>query len=228
MKKIIIFLSFILLVLFFNSCEVDDYELPNMTLEGKVVDQLTGENIQTRQPDGIRIRLYEEGFPVPLNFWAMSDGNFRNTKLFAAKYEVIATEGNFDDSSVDAIEVDLRSSNQTIVFEVEPYIRLKNVNISVSGGTITATYNIEPTTRTPISSLLICHNSLHLHEATIGVIRSATNNLEELTNEQITPTTFTDQITGLAPGTYYARVAVLTQNTLSRYNYSPIIQLDVP
>jgi hypothetical protein len=202
-----------------------------MILEGKVVDRTTGENIQTRQPNGIKIRLLEEGYenPQPYDFWAMSDGTFKNTKLFSAKYSVTVLEGAFEDASVSPLVVDL-SSNQTITFEVEPFVRLTNVNISVSGGTITASYHVERTTSTKklVKCMLLCHESVILHETTIGVKKSAENNLSAMNDAQITSTTFTDQISGLASGTYYARVAILAQNSLNRYNYSPIIKLSVP
>ncbi len=229
MKKILI-LSVIIGVISFHSCKIDNYPLPERILDGVVVDKVTGENIQTRQPDGIKIRLIEEGFtnPQPYDFWVKSDGSFRNSRLFAGKYSVVAMEGAFEDSSVEPVNIDL-SQNQTITFAVEPYVRLKNVNISVTGGTITAIYNIELTTSTKdlVKSMLICDPSVILHETTVGVKKSTENNLLTMTDPQITSTTFVDQITGLTSGTYYARVAVLAENSLNRYNYSAIIKLVV-
>ncbi len=230
MKKIII-TGAILSMFAFSSCELDNYPEPDKTLDGVVVDQLTGENIATRQPNGIKIRLIEEGYtsPVPYDFWTKSDGSFRNTKLFAAKYRVIAIEGAFEQSSVDTIDIDL-NHDQTIQFEVEPYARLKSVNISASAGTITATYKIERTTssKSLASSMLLCDIGEILHESTTGVKKSAVNNLKTITDATLTTTTFTDKITGLAAGTYYARVAVLATNSLNRYNYSQIVKVEVP
>lgn len=230
MKKIII-LNVILGVVFLCSCKLDNYSLPDMTLDGVVVDKVTGENIQTRQPNGIKIRLMQEGYsnPQPYDFWVKSDGSFRNTRLFAGKYNVIAMEGAFESASVDTVNIDL-NQNRTIKFEVEPYARLKNVNISVSAGTITATYNISLTTSTKdlSKSMLLCDIGEILHETTVGVKKSTENNLKVMTDPQIIAKQFTDQITGLTAGTYYARVAILAENTLNRYNYSPIIKLVVP
>ena len=227
MKKITV----VLLVLFLGqACETDNYDAPDMTLEGKVVDRTTGENIQTRQPNGIKIRLVEEGYqnPQPYDFWAKPDGTFKNTKLFPAKYSVTVLEGAFEDASVTPVAVDLRQ-DQSITFEVEPFVRLTNVHISASGGTITATYKIERTTSTRalVRSMLLCHESVILHESTIGVKKSTENNLSAMDDSQITSTAFTDQISGLTSGTYYARVAVLAANSLNRYNYSPIVKLVV-
>ncbi len=228
MKKVIIFNIIVGISLLF-SCKLDNYDPPTMTIEGKVVDQVTGENLYTQQPSGIKVRLLEEGYtnPIPYDFWAMSDGTFRCTKVFAAKYKVFVLEGPFEDSSVEQLMVDVTSKNQNIEFRVEPYARLKNVNITVEGSTIKATYNIEQTTsdKEPVRSLLLVHESVHLHQTTVGVKRSEINDLTTLTPEEIEAKTFNDQITGLAPGTYYARVGVLTNNYLNRYNYSQILKV---
>ena len=216
------------LVLFY-SCELDNYDPPTMTIEGKVVDEVTGENIYTQQPNGIKVRLLEEGFttPTPYDFWAMSDGTFRTTKVFPAKFKVLVLEGPFEDSSVEQLDVDVTGSSQTIEFKVEPYARLKNVSITVSGTTVKATYNIERTTSTkkPKSSLLLVHQSVILHVTTTGVKKSAVNNLTALTPPELAAKSFDDQITGLTPGTYYARVGVQTDNYLNRYTYSPIVKI---
>jgi hypothetical protein len=231
MKKAIIFNLIAGMVLLF-SCELDNYDPPTMTIEGKIVDQVTGENLYTQQPNGIKIRLLEEGYsnPTPYDFWAMSDGTFRCTKVFAGKYKVLALEGSFEDSSVEQLTVDVTKSNQDIEFRVEPYARLKNVAITVTGTTVKATYKIEYTTssRKPTRSVLLLHESVLLHQTTVGVKRSTINTLTSLTKEQLEARNFEDQITGLAPGTYYARVGVLTDNYLSRYNYSPIVKVVIP
>jgi hypothetical protein len=227
MKKILIFNIFGLLLL--GSCKkTDNYAAPDMTLEGKVVDLETKENVPTRQPDGIKIRLLQQGFenPQPYDFWAKSDGTFTNNKLFKGQYQVLLMEGAFEQSSSDTLDLDL-THNQIITLSVVPYVRVKNVNISVVGGIVKATYNIERTTsnRSLIRSMLLVDPSLVLHENTIGVSESPVNDLSSMTDAEIASKTFSDEIVGLAPGTYYARVAVLAQNDLNRYNYSPIIEI---
>lgn len=215
------------------SCELDNYDPPSMTIEGKVVDEVTGENIYTQQPNGIKIRLLEEGFttPTPYDFWAMSDGTFRTTKVFPSKFKVLALEGPFEDASVETLDVDVTGGSKTIEFQVVPYVRLKNVSITVSGTTVRATYNMERTTSTkvPRSSLLMLHQSTILHITTTGLKKSATNsNLNLLTPAALAAKAFDDQITGLTSGTYYARVGVLTDNSLSRYTYSQIVKVVIP
>lgn len=230
MKRAIIFYLMLGFVLFY-SCKLDNYDPPTMTIEGKVVDEVTGENLYTQQPNGIKVRLLEDGFknPTPYDFWAMSDGTFKVTKIFASKYQALVLEGPFEDASVKQVPVDVTSNNQKIEFKVVPYVRLKNVSITVSGTTVKANYNIERTTSTkvPKSSVLLIHQSVLLHFTTVGVMKSAINNLTAMTPAAIAAKTFDDQITGLTAGTYYARVGVLTDNYLNRYTYSQIVQIVV-
>ncbi|WP_411274956.1 DUF3823 domain-containing protein [Daejeonella sp.] len=228
MKRTIV-LNLTVGILFLCSCELDNYATPDIVLEGKVIDVSTGEAIQTRQPDGIKIRLIDEGIisPVPYDFWAQSDGTFRNTKIFAAKYKVSALQGPFEESSVTEVSLDL-TKNQTITIKAEPFVRLTNVNITKSGNGIKATYKISPTTspKKIQRSMLICYTSPILHENTNGKLSSATNILSGMTNGDIAAREFVDEIKNLQAGeTYYARVAVLAANSLNRYNYSAIIKI---
>lgn len=229
MKRIII-INFIAGIALMCSCKLDDYAVPDIVLEGNVVDVATGENVPTRQPDGIKIRLLEEGYksPVPYDFWAKSDGSFRNTKIFSGKYKIIATEGAFEQASVDTQLVDL-TKNQNITFKVEPFARVMDVSIVKSGNGIKATYKISQgaSTKKILKSMLICYTSPILHETTTGKLSSAENDLSGMTTDEIEGQSFTDTIDNLEAGkTYYARVAVQTENSLNRYNYSPIIQID--
>jgi hypothetical protein len=224
-----IIISLIGICLLITSCELDNYDLPNGKLEGMIVDKLTGETIQTRQPDGIKIRLMEEGYtnPVPYDFWTKSDGTFKNTRIFSAKYKAFTLEGPFEQSSVVEVDLDL-TKNQNITFEVEPYARLLDVSISKAGSGIKATYKISQTNpeRKIIRSMLICADSPIIHQTTTNKLSSEENNLEILENEDIYIMSFLDEIPNLEVGkTYYARIAVLTDNTLNRFNYSPIIKI---
>lgn len=220
-------------LLVLNACDLDNYEEPDIILQGKVVDEETGENIQTRQPNGIKIRLLEEGFdkPVPYDFWAKSDGSFRNTKIFKAKYSVKVMEGPFEQSSVNEKAVDLNRDVDDLTFEVVPYVRLKNVNINKSGtNSIKANYEITGTEngRKILKSMLIVHTSPILHQNTTNKLSSSVNDLSSVANSDIESMSFQDNISNLNEGeTYYARVAVLTENTLNRYNYSEIIEIEL-
>lgn len=227
LNKLLLFL-FILIAM--SGCEIDNYTAPSATFTGQVIDKQTKEPIQTRQPNGIQIRLIQEGYdnPVPYDFWSKNDGTFRNTKLFGGTYNVTVKDGPFHGEVTKKVTLkDGAEVSET--FEVEPYARISDVNISASGNTITGSYKItmgEGTTEI-LKSSLICHVSPILHKNTDNLISSPVNDLSGKNAEQIAALSFSDQITELTPGIYYVRVAVEAKNVLGRNNYSEIIRLEI-
>jgi len=209
--------------------KLDDYQVPSKTIEGTVVDAETGENIQTRQPDGIKIRLLEQQYekPVPNDFWCKADGTFKNVKLFPGQYKVIPVDGPFEQASVDTLLVDL-SQNQQVSFKVDPFVRITSPVITREGSGIKATYKISQggSEKKILKSMLICYTSPILHEATTGKLSSPENNLAGRTTDEIESLTFEDVIDNVPAGKIiYARIAVQTENPLNRFNYSPIIEI---
>jgi len=69
---------------------------------------------------------------------------------------------------------------------------------------------------------LLNHSSLPNSEAT-------THDLSGIADDNIISTAFTDTITSLEPGKpYYVRVTARTDNSNNKFNYSDIIQINVP
>lgn len=152
MKKINILL--VLTLFAASSCslfELDNYEAPEETLSGKVVDVATGEPVLTDQgSEGIRVRLTEtswEGNTNPIDFYCRPDGTFRNTKIFDADYN-IRIDGPFipivretsDGILLEDSSVNTRIKGETEVnFEVQPFLKVEIVEIPMaSNGKVTA------------------------------------------------------------------------------------------
>ncbi|MCG8309570.1 MAG: DUF3823 domain-containing protein [Cytophagales bacterium] len=228
--KIVNYRLILLASVVFASCQIDNYPEPDAVFIGKIVDVQTGKTIQTRQPDGIQIRLIQEGYenPVPYDFWAKNDGTFRNTRLFGGNYKVTVQAGPFHNSVTKTVM--LKSGSETDeTFEVEPYVRITDVNISVSGTTITGSYKLsmgDGTTQIKHSKL-ICHVSPILHKNTDNLGSSEKNDLTGVSASELESMLFTDEITGLKAGTYYVRVAVESKNSLGRNNYSEIVKAEL-
>ncbi len=221
----------LLLIVVFYSCEIDNYVEPNATFTGKIVDLQTGEPIQTRQPDGIQIRMIQEGYesPVPYDFWAKNDGTFRNSKLFGGTYEVIVQAGPFQNSVAKTITLK-EGSEVDETFEVEPYVRISNLNITTaSGSTISGSYKLSMgngTTQVEYARL-IAHVSPILHKNTDNLQSSEEIDLTGVSVADLQTMSFNNEITGLSSGIYYVRVAVESDNTLGRNNYSEIIKVEL-
>ncbi|MBD1424423.1 DUF3823 domain-containing protein [Sphingobacterium arenae] len=154
MKKIIQS-GLLCLVWLISSCslfETDNFEAPDVTLEGQVVDVLTGKPVFTDQgSEGIRVRLTELswGDNVEHNpdFYCMPDGTFRNTKLFKGNYHItvdgpfiplLRRDPNGKELADESLIMDLESSHQ-VKFEVQPFLHVEWVGEpTVDDGKVTA------------------------------------------------------------------------------------------
>ncbi len=143
-----------------SSCdlfEIDNYDEPQETLWGEVVDAATGERVLTDQgSEGIRVRLTELswGDNVEHNpdFYAMPDGTFQNTKVFKGHYYV-RIDGPFiplvretPDGVLladDCKEIDIKGTTK-VKFEVQPFLKVRIVGEpQVSNGRIKAKVVVE-------------------------------------------------------------------------------------
>lgn len=140
MKKIAYFILLALL-LSATSCsmfELDNYDAPEETLQGVVVDEATGEPVLTDQgSEGIRVRLTELswGDNVTHNpdFYCMPDGTFQNKKLFKGNYNVridgpfipLLREDNSGATLADeTLNVDIEGVTE-VKFEVQPFLKVE-------------------------------------------------------------------------------------------------------
>lgn len=158
MRKIALYTLFVSGLLSLGSCslfKLDNYEAPEETLRGRVVD-MEGNPVLTDQgSEGIRVRLMdmtwqEMGNEVtPKDFNCMLDGTFQNTKLFPGKYNV-TVDGPFVPIVIeDAQGVPVADGSQNIEIEkgkvkeveftVQPFLNVEFVDLpQVSDGQITA------------------------------------------------------------------------------------------
>lgn len=131
---------------------MDNYDEPEETLQGEVVDIKTGKPILTDQgSEGIRVRLTELSWgdnvsPNP-DFYCMSDGTFQNTKIFKGHYN-IRVDGPFipllreDDRGVvyadETIDTDIKGATK-VKIQVQPFLNVELLdNPIVSNGKIKA------------------------------------------------------------------------------------------
>ena len=53
-------LPFLFIIFLLNACEIDNYDYPDGTIYGNVIDLSTNDIIQTEQPNGFNIKLIEK------------------------------------------------------------------------------------------------------------------------------------------------------------------------
>jgi hypothetical protein len=226
MKKITYFLSLIL-ILFVTSCKLDTYDLPNETLQGKLTDA-AGNPFITEQPNGFKIRIIENGSPQPRDFWGKPDGTFFNSKIFKGNYKVLPIDGAFFPVT-DTVKTEI-SGITTINFEIIPYLTI-NASIVQNGPDLKATYKIKNALGAgKIKSARLLVNKW---DPNVGMNYSDKSMIRDLTgiaDTTIVQTEYSDVIAGyLQSGvTYYARVAVLANNPLGKYNFSTVQKIVVP
>lgn len=128
-----------------GSCEIDNYEGPNASIYGRIIDAQTKDLVGTELENGSSIRVFEHGFATPTaqTWYIMNSGEYRNNMVFAATYDVEFTNGNFYPFKVPDFVVKPGDNNHD--FEVTPYLRVKNTKIvyDESNQKVTATFSVE-------------------------------------------------------------------------------------
>ncbi|HBX20895.1 MAG TPA: hypothetical protein DEF88_10660 [Porphyromonadaceae bacterium] len=156
MKKRLYYIVYVAMaIISLNSCSIDNYDWPEETLKGRVVDAATGDLVLTDQgSEGIRIRLKElswKGTAAPENFdfWCMKEGIFQNTKIFKGHYNVridgafipLLRLNNQGDTIADETKyIDINGVTE-VEFQVQPFLKLEWMGQpTVKDGKITASF----------------------------------------------------------------------------------------
>jgi hypothetical protein len=146
-----------------SSCsKVDNYDGPTETLQGRIIDAATGQNVQSEvsgdNGNGTRIRLLEISWsdnPTPLYLATKQDGTYTNTKVFEATYKMIA-EGAFvpmDLAGNDKTQtVNVKGGTTTVDFSVDPFLRVEWVGEPVVNPDSTVTMQVRVTRGTDNTS----------------------------------------------------------------------------
>ena len=123
--------------------KIDNYDGPNASLEGRLIDTETGENFQTA-PGNIQVRIFQVSWsatPSPQDIPSKVDGTFKDTKLFSGRYKAIPVGGAFW-PVLDTAEFDIKSGSK-MDFELTPYIVIKNLTHELDGNDLTLRFDID-------------------------------------------------------------------------------------
>lgn len=224
MKIVPIYLLVLPLILAACS-KVDNYDAPNATIKGSVIDNVTHQPIQSEAPNGFFIRLEENrSNTIPLNFNGRADGTFENAAVFSGSYKVVPILGAFFTPDTAVVNV---SGVTNVDFTVTPFLSIAATAKSVSGGA-EVTFSLSRSVES--GKIKECRALASLSPSVSSVVfnKDVTTDLSGSTDEDILTTQFTQTITGLDAGqTYYVRVAARTDNSSGKYNYSEIIPITV-
>ena len=148
MKKIFVLLSLIVLA---TSCDwfvFDNQEYYNASVEGKIVDAKTGELMQFAFPNTCKISIIEEGWKdlagepaeEAQSWYVKCNGTYVNKLVWAANYRMETKDQNFYPVSVP---FELKKGDNTVNFEVVPYCRVLDPQITYEDGKIVARFKVE-------------------------------------------------------------------------------------
>jgi hypothetical protein len=233
MKSIIIklgYLSAILSVmLLINSCELDNYDAPDASLSGRIVDSETGELIESDIINGTTIKITEHGYdPVtPQYLKVKNDGTYANTMLFSNTYTIQPDVRNF--LQIDPQEVKIGKDTK-LDFSVTPYIRVKDVSITQAGNDIVATFRLQQLTPNVVDRI-----GFYVHgEPIVGEpVRSVASEkkLNRVVGEDEVFRLGINAVKNSAflkqGGSYFFRVGAVSSFAGAKFNYAPAKQIEI-
>ena len=162
MKRNILIFPILLVatIVLLASCQIDNYDEPDATVTGQVIDNATGKPILT-EPYGFRIKMDETSWsdnPTPRYISGKVDGTFNDKSYFEGTYVATAVDGAFIVSDPQTIQIKSKSTT-TVNFNVNPYISFNNVSIVKEGSTVKATFilNKYVASATPVNYAVIAN-----------------------------------------------------------------------
>jgi hypothetical protein len=213
----------------FSGCELDNYDAPDATLTGRLLDSETNEAMPTQTPNGARIRIYEfykgEWSLQPYDFWVKQDGSFENKSVFAGKYRITA-EGAF--AAFDPVETDI-SGTKNMDIKVTPYLRLSVSAVPGAGGEVSISTQVSRSAGAPKIRAItfVCAKTPYADKNTF--VKKSDIDVNSVDDSEIVSKTYSATLTGLTPGaTYYVRAGAFADNPGSHYNYSEIVEVKLP
>lgn len=207
-------------------CEIDNYEAPQLTLQGNIIDSETGVLVPSGGINaGSVVKFYEGSSSQPLIYNTFPDGTFRNTKVFPATYSYVA-EGPFKMLNTDnTIAVD---GNTTMEIAVIPHLRLAATLTSsdASSAIVTVAFEKLATDQKLLNLAVIWSKSPNPNNFTFAGGNIAEEDVEAL---DLTAGERTFAVSDLQPKTkYYIRASGRTANPGNFYNYSTQIEFETP
>ncbi len=220
MKNILFFL---LTLLILSGCKVDNYNEPNLTVSGRIIDSQTNALVESGGSNGGTIvKFYQGNSTQALLFKTMSDGTFTNSRVFAGNYRYVA-EGPFQ-IMTDTLSIAV-TANAQIDIKVVPNVRLTTSVVSKSGteAVIKVTYEKVPVSQTLTKLGLVWSNVI---EPNIFTFTGGNIITKDVQSMNLTSGDQEFTITGLKAGTkYFVRATSATNAPGNYYNYSTQIEV---
>lgn len=130
------------LAILLAGCGKDNYDAPSSALTGKVV--YNGQAIGVKGTgSSVQLELWQDGYPLytSVPVYVTQEGTF-SASLFDGDYKIVSKSGNGPwISTRDTLRFTVKG-NTAVDYPVTPFYIISNENFTLSGNTLTATFNI--------------------------------------------------------------------------------------
>ncbi|GAA4318592.1 hypothetical protein GCM10023149_16750 [Mucilaginibacter gynuensis] len=225
-----------LTILASSACtKIDNYPGPDASFEGNLISTEGGNLLTSQNSSQIRLeQISWSATPSPQEIPSKFDGTFKDSKLFKGKYKVIPKGGAFW-PIYDTITVDINKGTKHD-FTVTPYLLIKNFTATLNGTTLTLTYDIEAPISAGLPTILETQpfiNTTKLVGAGASIRDYSDAYLKRINKEYVDMTdaekTISIDVENMVPGRkFFARVGVRLNDSFKSYNFSDIIEIDIP
>ncbi len=222
--KNIVFILNLLIFIAVTGCTIDNYEKPQLTLTGKIVDAQTNELVESGGINaGTVVRLYEGSSVQPLNYSTLPDGTFTNSKVFSGAYAYTA-EGPFTMPGTDKTNLKM-DGNSDVEIKVIPNVRVKATLVEAKGTTATVKLQFEKVSTSQPLAQIGCVWGMYPNPNVL-IFPGGSTLLETVTATSPTTGEKVFTLTNLKPNsTYYVRGTARTTNPGNYYNYTPQLKI---
>lgn len=197
MKKVILNISlFAAGVLSFTSCGLDNMDEPESMLTGNV--QYKGQNLNLQGTgEAIQLQLYQDNYQLhsPITVYVDQQGRF-SAKLFNGTYKLVTKDGNGPwVNKRDTTVVNLNGAAE-VNLEVTPYFLVSNAKATLSGKSVSVTFNLTKIVETATidkgiisvgnTGLIDGQNAFLAKDIKAEAVKEGSNTFTiDLTNEQL-------------------------------------------
>lgn len=125
-----LFLTLFVSTFLLTSCMKDNFDGPNASFFGAIVDEKTNEYVETDLLNGSTIEAYELGYDDPVaQIWVIkNNGEFRNNLVFANDYDLFLRNGNFYAQEFKSFKINPGENMHNFI--VKPYLRILDESIT--------------------------------------------------------------------------------------------------
>lgn len=216
--------TLLFLIVLFAGCEIDNYDAPQLTLSGKILDTQSNGLVESGGINsGTVVKLYEDNSTQPIILNTLPDGTFTNSKVFAGNYSYIA-EGPFT-MAAEGLQNIVIDKDSEIEIKVIPNVRL-NITLEELNGTaakVNLKYEKVATEQELVHVAVIWSE---FRNPNIYTFAGGSIIQEDISSLNLSSGEKSFIIENLEPNTkYYIRGSAATDNPGNYYNYSTQLEL---